>query len=492
MFFKIFLQNIPLLLTSNVGENANNMVIKEVEYTLENYEKNISHYNKLPNELFLLLFENIFAILSNLTKENSLSRISKFYCKELNSVIKKSGSHTFFESNEKVIFDEMIIVLRNVDFFIQTINELERLMEYGLKFKMLGFEIYVKQLKKGEKNLIKCMSFLEKLQNTYDNYECFLNLCKALLFLERTKEVLYYSEKKFDSRKCDTTDNRKDRFKALKKIKKQVNSHISDRKKLGMFAREDVDDVSKKFEETKCMAIFNFLNQERNHKTNKAKKMTTEETEEAAKILIQSRCIKTEKEANEKCLLLYKIGITSLEACEYWLSEFKGDDNKRNEKGIHLDNAYCIALNAQEILFQLGHALEKSQKDSSIEQILIDNKCICVEYDCTLKEMCLKIRCKCSSNSHYGYSICIQCYSKLYEFLCEEKDYEGFYKIMNFVHFNKLSEYVHLNSWITNLKSQSDKFYKVNCELAISLEKLIANDIDINLKKVRDILINHP
>ncbi|EJW04542.2 hypothetical protein EDEG_04211, partial [Edhazardia aedis USNM 41457] len=339
------------------------MVIKEVEDTLKDYKIFFSRYEESAHELFLLLEKNISVLLGNLTKENSLSRISKFYCAEFYSDIKKSDSHTFFE--------EMIIVLSNVDFFSQTINELKRLMEYGLKFEMLDYEIYIKKLKVGKEILLRCMHFLEKLQKTYDNYECILNLCEVFIFLEYTKEHFYYPGNQFNSRTWMTMHIRKDRFEVLENFKKQVNSHISDRKKIGMVRRKDVDDVSKKFEETKCMTIFNFMNQDRNHKINVAKKMTAEETKEAAKILIQSRCIKTEKEAIEKCLLLYKIGIKSLEACKYWLSELEGDAKKHNEKGNHLDNAYCIALNAQEILFQLGNALEKSQKDSSIEQILI-------------------------------------------------------------------------------------------------------------------------
>ncbi|EJW04260.1 hypothetical protein EDEG_04261, partial [Edhazardia aedis USNM 41457] len=86
------------------------------------------------------------------------------------------------------------------------------------------------------------------------------------------------------------------------------------------------------------------------------------------------------------------------------------------------------------------------------------------------------IRCK---NNRSYYSSCVNCYSKLCKFLEEEKENERCYKIMNFVDFNKLSEYVHKKSWKTNSKSQSDEFYKVNYELAISLEKLIAKNNDM-------------
>ncbi|EJW05334.1 hypothetical protein EDEG_04076 [Edhazardia aedis USNM 41457] len=485
MFFKIFIQNIPLLLASNVGENANSMVILEVEDNWENYDENYSRYIKSPKGLFFLLEKNISVLLGNLTKENSLTSFSKFYCKEFYSDIEKSGIHTFFEPKIKAIFEEMIIVLSNIDFFIRTINELKRLMEYGLKFEMLDYGFYTEKLKAGKELLSRCLPFLEKIQKTYDNYECILNLCEVFIFLEYTKEHFYYPRYQFNSRTWMTMNIKTHRFEVLVQIKKQINSHISDRKKLGMVRREDIDDVSKKFEETKCMVIFNFMNQDRNHKINVAEKMTPEEIKEPGEILMQSRCVKTKKEAIEKCLLLYKIGISSLEACKYWLDEFEGDDEKRNEKENHIYNTYCIALNAQEILFQLGHALEKMRKDSSIEQILIKNKCICVECDCTNKETCLKIKCQRCNSSRSDYSTCVNCYSKLCEFLDEEKENKRSYKIMNFVHFNKLSEYVHLNGWITNLKSQSDKFYKVNCELVISLEKLIAKDIDINLKKVQ-------
>ncbi|EJW04488.1 hypothetical protein EDEG_04224 [Edhazardia aedis USNM 41457] len=124
----------------------------------------------------------------------------------------------------------MIIVLSNVDFFIQTINELKRLMEYGLKFAVLDYEIYTEKLKVGEEILLRCLPFLEKLQKTYDNYECILNLCEVFINLEYTKEHIYFSGNQFNSRTWMTMHIETHRFEVLVQIKKQINSHISDRK----------------------------------------------------------------------------------------------------------------------------------------------------------------------------------------------------------------------------------------------------------------------
>ncbi|EJW04516.1 hypothetical protein EDEG_04220, partial [Edhazardia aedis USNM 41457] len=117
-------------------------------------------------------------------------------------------------------------------------------------------------------------------------------------------------------------------------------------------------------------------------------------------------------------------------------------------------------------------------------------KCICVECDCTNKEICLEIKCIRCNNSRSDYSACVNCYRKLCEFLDEEIQNERCYKKVNTVYFNKLSEHIHKKIYKTNVKKQSDEFYKVNYEFAISLEKLIAKDIDINLKKVQRYIDN--
>ncbi|EJW04341.1 hypothetical protein EDEG_04248, partial [Edhazardia aedis USNM 41457] len=201
-------------------------------------------------------------------------------------------------------------------------------------------------------------------------------------------------------------------------------------------------------------------------------------------ILIQSRNTKTEEEAIESCLSLYKFGIIASQACRYWVDKISRDPKNRKKDEKQLDNALCIARNALAKIFYLGKALENLQRESLAEEIE-EKECGNCECGCGTSDNCMTEKCSCEGkcfcsdqcdSDNHGCP-CLFCESCNYRNCkCFDEETDFCQKIKNFVDFDKLIDNKDFSEWKKMFQTKSDEFFKTNYRLAWCLQKIIAKE----------------
>ncbi|EJW01369.1 hypothetical protein EDEG_04002 [Edhazardia aedis USNM 41457] len=398
MFFTILLKNIPLILASNATESENSVVIKPDEETFNEHYAKYMNFKEFRNNFLCHLEEDILRFLKKLANEEALTRIENLYSQNFDSDYIKTHNLDLYRVDERKVLFGIVLILRDLNFFIKTIAEFLKLTEFALKFVEDNY-LLNKNISNFMIKVKNAFTKLTALQKKYDKYECVLLVCEVFLcfaedgYIYRTNSYI-----------MDET------FKIFKKIEENVNEYISQRRKVDMVKYEDIEIIRQRFAENECMAVFDKVNLDEDLKVSKE---MTFETNQAIEIIIQSRRFKTELEVIENRRLLYKIGISALEYCEYWLDEISRNPAIRKDKENHINIAFCIALNAHENFFQLGKVLEKSRQDPINEPIEDIPNCECSNCYCGSTGYCDSENCDCfgynsnNYNSSFGDECCV-------------------------------------------------------------------------------------
>ncbi|EJW04412.1 hypothetical protein EDEG_04232, partial [Edhazardia aedis USNM 41457] len=160
-----------------------------------------------------------------------------------------------YKDSEIAALRGIILFLRHVDFFKQTIDEFITLVKFGIELVNFGSDGEKQNLKTVLDNLNGAQSCLTGLHKKCDNYECILSVCNAFIFLGKLT-----NNNRFIMYKKPTNENDGPGIvESLKKIQVKVSNYILNRKLIGNVFLKDIVELITKFIEIKHMKVFKDL-----------------------------------------------------------------------------------------------------------------------------------------------------------------------------------------------------------------------------------------